>query len=272
MACSAAPALFFCGERDEALEALSAILLVDLRRSNWSGIRRSLSNISVVLSGQNLLAKEERCLLAALDLASMIDQKEDQEEGGLFRSRLNRFCQLAVIGHWTDAEAMWKILDPMGRDWPRTTYRPGDAESHYAQFRFWLGDLREEHLAGAERLAKPARNRSTFRDLHCLRGEWQLEQDQWALAAESLHEAVRLAREVGQTDAKAEAQLALAKFHLNQLPDPTTRLSGFQSTKNPLTVSSRSFGSLSVIPSKRRSTPSGPTSGPAPMANLCSPL
>jgi hypothetical protein len=46
-----------------------------------------------------------------------------------------------------------------------------------------------------------------------------LEQGQWSLAAESLHEAVRMAREVGETNVRAETQLALAKFHLHQLPN-----------------------------------------------------
>lgn len=233
VACSAAPALFFCGERDEALEAFSAILLADLRRSNWAGIRRSLTNIAVVLYGQNLLAKEERCILAALDLASLIDQQEDQEEGGLFRARLHRFAQLAVIGNWTDAEVMWKILDPMGRGWPRTTYRSGDADEEYAHLRFWQGGLREEHLADAEQLARVGKNRSTIRSLYGLRGEWQLEQGQWALAAESLHEAVRMAREVGQTDADAETRLALAKCHLHQLPDPRHEAEQLANAKEP---------------------------------------
>lgn len=228
VAWSAASALFFCGERDEALEAYSAILLVYLRGANWAEIRGCLSNISHVLFGQNRLAKAERCSLVALDLANLIDQEEH-----LFRARLNRFLQLAEVGHWTDAEAMWKILDPMGRDWSRTTYRPGDAEDHYAQFRFWQGDLREEHLAGAERLAKPGRNRSTLRDLHRLRGEWQLEQGQWPLAADSLHEAVRMAREIGQTDAAAEALLALAKFYLHQLPDPRHEAEQLAKGKDP---------------------------------------
>ena len=47
-----------------------------------------------------------------------------------------------------------------------------------------------------------------------------MEQGEWALAAENLHEAVRMARAVGQTDEGAETRLALAKFHLGQLPAP----------------------------------------------------
>ena len=85
--------------------------------------------------------------------------------------------------------------------------------------------MREEHLAAAERLATKGKNRSTVRDLHRLRGEWRMEQGQWTLAAESLHEAVRMARGVETINAVAETQLALAKFHLGQLTDPGARLS-----------------------------------------------
>src|ERR1039458_5648116 len=43
---------------------------------------------------------------------------------------------------------------------------------------------------------------------------------EWALAAESLREAVSMARAVGKTDAAAETQLALARFQLGELADP----------------------------------------------------
>lgn len=121
----------------------------------------------------------------------------------------------------------------MGRGWARYSYRPGTAEHHYAQFRFWQGDLREGHLFKAERLAKAGRSRVVIRDLHRLRGEWHLEQGQWALAADSLREAVRMAREVGRTDTSAETGLALAKFYLNTLPDAHNEAEQLAKAKKP---------------------------------------
>lgn len=103
--------------------------------------------------------------------------------------------------------------------------------------------MREEHLAHAEQPAKAGRSRLVIRHLHRLRGEWQLEQGQRALAAESLHEAVHMAREIGQSDAVAETLLAVAKFHLNQ---------------------------LSETPGRQRSTRLQPTSGHGQMASLTS--
>ena len=109
----------------------------------------------------------------------------------------------------------------MGRDWVRRArYRPGDAESDYDRFQFRKRELREAHLAAAVRLATEGKNRMSVRDLHGLHGEWKLEQGQWVLVAESLHEAVRMARGVNTIDAMAESHLALARFHLCQLTDP----------------------------------------------------
>ena len=64
-----------------------------------------------------------------------------------------------------------------------------------ATFRFWRGDMTEEHLSHAEGLAEAGNNRRGSRSLYALRGEWRLGQGQYDLASESLHEAVRMARE-----------------------------------------------------------------------------
>jgi tetratricopeptide (TPR) repeat protein len=212
LANEAALALRAMGQRKESLAAFGVALLTDLREKDWGNVRTDLCNIAYVLSSP---AKAERCLILAQDLAGLIN-----DGMGLFVTGLDRFDQLTEMGQWEKAEALWHILDPMGRSWPRHAYRPGDAERTYVRFRFRRGDLREEGLACAERLAKEGKNRLGSRDLHALRGEWRLEQGQWSLAAESLHEAVRMAREVGDTNARAETQLALAKLHLHQLPKP----------------------------------------------------
>ncbi len=54
-----------------------------------------------------------------------------------------------------------------------------------------------------------------------------------ALAAESLHEAVRMAREVGQIDAESETQLALASIHLDQLSDPRREAERLAEARKP---------------------------------------
>jgi len=211
----AANTLYCTGESEEALAAYGIVLLTVLQQENRLDVRTILSNIAITLLSQNRLAKGECYWRFALDVATLTNDQE-----GLFRSLLLLFSHLAQCGQWMEAEALWQLLDPMGRDWLRAVYRAGDAEYYSAQCRFWQGELREMHLSQAEQLARAGRNRSTIRDLHYLRGAWQLEQGQWALAADSLHEAVRMAREVGQTNAEAEPLLSVDRFHLHQLPDP----------------------------------------------------
>ena len=151
----------------------------------------------------------------ALDLATVRGEQED-----VFVSRLFLFGDQSRIGQFDEAEATWRLLDPMGRIWSRRAYRPGDAEYNFALFQFRQATLQEDHIAAAEQLAAEGKNRGCIRDLHWLRGTWRLENDEWALAAASFHEAVRMARECSIPDDGSETGLALAKFHLGQLADP----------------------------------------------------
>ena len=228
LANDAANALDKVAELEEALAAYGASLTAELRQAAWSEVGTRLRNISLSLSNRNRLAQEDRCLLLNLNLATQSNDKET-----LFLARLFRFQQLTRIGQRAGATAIWDLLDPTGRDWSRPVYRPGDAELDYAQFRFWQGDLSEERLVHVEQLAKTGKNRRVVRLLHGLRGEWHLERGEWALAAESLREAVSMARGVGQADADAEAQLALAKFQLGELAEPRREAEQFANAKLP---------------------------------------
>ncbi|HEX6183377.1 MAG TPA: DUF4062 domain-containing protein [Pyrinomonadaceae bacterium] len=225
---AAALALYSSGDDQEALTVWGSLLPYFLEQKSWEDASIMLISVSNALYTQGRLAKADRCLLFSLDISSTsLDTQQ------LFGSRLSRYFYLATIGAWVDAEAMWQLLDPMGRDWSRSRYRPGDAEYAYAVFQFYRGTLKEEHLANAERLAREGKNRVMVRRLFSLRGEWQLDQGQWAPAAESLQEAVRMAREVGQPKVAAEALLLLAKFRLGQSPAPRDEAEQIAKAKDP---------------------------------------
>ena len=121
----------------------------------------------------------------------------------------------------------------MGRDWGRNVYRPGDAEYNYACFCFWKGELKEDHHAYVENLAKTGKNRIRLHGIHSLRGQWQLEQCKWQPASESLQEAVHMARAVGRTDAVSETLLALANFHLGRLQEPRQEINRLAKFRKP---------------------------------------
>ena len=214
LANEAANALQRIGQNDASFAAYGAVLREDMERENWTELHAVLSNIAFTLSARNRLAEDHRLRHLALDLAEQLDSKEY-----LFRARLNLFTGLTNLGDWAAADALWNELDPMGRRWSRDVYRPGGAELWYAEFRFRRGDLTEEILEKAERLASEGKNRQCLRDLYSLHGGWRLERGEPDLAAESLKEAVRMARESGlNRDALAhETWLALARVRAGRL-------------------------------------------------------
>lgn len=216
LANSAAGALSYCGELAAALAASGASLQAELEAEDWSNTAGFLGNISHNLAAQNRLAPALRTHSLALEVATLSEYKQ-----GVFMSRLFLLNDQSRLGQWAEAAATWSLLDPMGRAWSRAVYRPGQAEQSYAWFHFSQGSLQEAHLAEAERLAAQGKDRTIIRDLHRLRGDWRLTQGEWALAAASYQEAVRLARDTRSViDADSETGLALAKQHLGQLAHP----------------------------------------------------
>ncbi len=218
LANEAAIALGRCGELQKALGAYGAALRVSLETKNWNHGGIYITNISINLSDQNLLAKALRVNALALELASV---REDDE--AIFSCRLNLFDAQSKLGHWQAAEATWQLFNPVMRDWSRSTYRQGDAEWYFALHQFRQGTMHEEHIAAAAALAEQDGNRIVLRYLHWLRGIWRLEQGEWALAAASFHQAVSMARERRFVDTGSETGLALAKFHLGQLTGDDAR-------------------------------------------------
>jgi uncharacterized protein DUF4062 len=206
----ASAAFYSLGQLDLALAVQKTALRIDLKgndRSTWIGLAR----MAFIFAEQNRLAMCERFVVLELRFAELTG-----DGGSMFRARLERFRQLAEMGRWAEADAVWQVLDPMGRTWPRALYRPGLAEEAYARFRFWQGQLTEDLLEQAEQLAKGGRNRPSIRSLHGLRAEWRLERQEWTLAEGSLHEAIRMTREAGLSDTRLETRLALARFRLGQ--------------------------------------------------------
>jgi hypothetical protein len=209
----AAFAFYNLGDLEQSLDLHEIAVRVDLRIRNWPSLQASLARIARIFAEQNHLARQDAYVTLEMKVAGL-----SGDAGDWFRSRYDSFGQLVELGQWTDADAIWQALDGLGRNFPRTIYRPGMAEAAYALFQFQQGSLTEERLASAERLARSGLNRPSMRELYALRGGWHLERREWALAAESLHEAIRMTREAHLDDASLEAQLALARFRLGQLP------------------------------------------------------
>jgi Domain of unknown function (DUF4062) len=213
----------------QAAEHSQVAVRIFTASGNWPEVRTNLSNLSVILDGVNRLALSERYSLLALRLAEALDAPEH-----VFTARRSRFRLLATTGRWDEAEEMWNLLDPMGRDWPRPIYRPGNAE--YIRLELLLfprGCLTAGDLDGVERLARTGQNRREIRRLQRLRGKWQLSRGEYALAAESLRDAIRMAREAGFPDPESETLLALARFRAGQLPAAREEAQRLSSGRDP---------------------------------------
>ncbi len=213
LANDAAIALQKTASGPEVLAAFGACMVADMERENLGDLFIRISNFSNVMQEQNKLSPRFRLGKLALRVAEFGDRVD------LFAARLNMFYTLATLGRYDEAAAIWAMLHPMGSNWSRGVYQPGNAEHQYAQFLFAQGKLEAAHLAKAERLASDGKNRTTIRYLLLLRGKWHLEQKEWQAAADSLSQAVTLAREVQMEDPTSETLLALAKYHLGQLPN-----------------------------------------------------
>lgn len=209
LANNAAIALSNCGDDKSALLAYETSIRIKLSEEDWRNSAAVLRNISVSV---NRLDQAIRMSRYALELSTLIEDEE-----AVFVSRLSLFADQTTLGQWEEAAQTWELLDPMGRAWSRAAYAPGYAEQLFAEFHFYQGTLDERYLIAAEQLALEGNNRATLRRLHRLRGDWRLEQGEWALAAASYQEAIRLARERGILDSPSETFLALAKHHLGQL-------------------------------------------------------
>jgi tetratricopeptide (TPR) repeat protein len=218
LATCAGIALKHCGELQTAMGAYGAALRVVMKTEDWNSTNILLRNISHCLADQSLLAKALRVNRLVLDLATIAE-----DDGAIFKCRLSLFGFQSQNGQWQEAEATWRLLDPMGREWSRLVYRQGEAEFQFACFQFMQGTLQEDHLTAAATLAEKDLNRSNVRDLHTLRGSWRLEQGEWALAASSFDQALTMARERRLVDGTSEAGLTVAKFHLHQLTGADAR-------------------------------------------------
>jgi hypothetical protein len=228
LANAAANALDQLNDKKSSLDAYGVALECCLRGEDWLDASTTLRNIGITLADWNKIAQRAAIKEMEVELASASGSDES-----IFLALLEEFALFARIGQWSQAQTVWNQLDSRGRSWSRAAYRPGYAELWHARFRFWQGKLLEEQLAEAERLLKFGKERTAVREGHSLRGEWHIERHEWSLAAASLHEAVAMARAVGQTDASSETQLALARFHLNQLPDPHQEVDRLANLPNP---------------------------------------
>jgi hypothetical protein len=215
-------------EFDAARVAFEVALNIDLEHKSVVNVSLNVGSIATSYLRLQRLATADRLVKLSLDIAVLADDPK-----WVFKELVARFRLLAILGRWPEAEALWKQLDPMGRDWNTRDYRPGTAERHFAFAQFFQNRLTEADLIKAEQLARTGQARLNMRHLHRLRGEWLLKQSRWDAAAASLHEAIAMAQAVGVQATEAETLFALARYHLGQLAEPRTTAASLAAARSP---------------------------------------
>lgn len=207
----AAVALRRIGALQDAFEISETALNIVLEYSTRFDLFSQLNNLASTASEQNHLAQEDRLLCLASDVALVYELKND-----FISLWLARFRQLSRLSKWSDALTVWSQLKgfKLRRD-PNAI-----AAHHYAVYLYLRNQLTEEVLAKAEEVNRFSRSALGIRNLCALRGFWQLENEDFELAKNSLHNAVALAHKVGKLDRRSEICLAIAKHNLKELPEP----------------------------------------------------
>lgn len=201
-------------EFSESLQAYGASLGCEMSDRNWGRVVTQLNNIAVSSMDQNLLERGARSAKLALDLSLASGDPES-----VFKSRLLDLRFQAVLGKNENFVASREIVENMGIDWPRTSYRKGALEYWVARWRASRGMEVEEYMKKAELIAEQHNSRSVLREIYRLRGSWEFSRSDFEPAATSFGRAVLMARERRIQDARSETGMILSKFNLGRLSE-----------------------------------------------------
>ncbi|MFS8096640.1 DUF4062 domain-containing protein [Lentzea alba] len=220
---SIAGCMYSNGDLEQAQEVCEVALRLSITGNEPDETVVNLSNLALVVSQRNRLASSRRLIWLNIELA-----ESDGRVANVLRARRAAFVWLARAGWVEDAEEMWQTL-------PRIAGQ-GDlakplcyAALDRAWFDFEKGVLTAKDLDRVETEGREHGYRYVVRTALKLRGLWRAERGEWARSAAELSEAVRMGREVGVHDARAEAGLALTQLHLGELREPAqvaARLAG----------------------------------------------
>ena len=182
---------------------------------DWKKVSTRMSNMAFTLGRINRISKQRLLMLLSMEVAELIEV-----DSRIFKARMDLYRHYGQCGEWSSSQKIWEQLNPMGRSWNRAVCRPGDVERYYCEVQFWKGELREEDVLDAMRLAEKGSNGVSYRVLKCLLGQLYLDQKNWSLAKLHLSEGVILSRKRAVPNSEAETQLVLAKYKLNELEEP----------------------------------------------------
>lgn len=204
---NAAVALIMLGRLPEARAVLTAKLRLNLM-DNWDrqNIRVCLTNLGETLRDENRLAQAHAAFALALELS-----EADSDPEGIARCQWHLMTTYRIVGQLAKSRAAYNAFRSLPTPTNRAIYRAGDAEGELCWLSFYEGQLTNEQLIEAERIAQAGNNRTILRGLIRLRGELALEQRAVAQAVAAFESVIEMTQAVGLAVDGLEARLALVK-------------------------------------------------------------
>jgi tetratricopeptide (TPR) repeat protein len=195
----------------EAWESFTEAIRLDIAESDVGVLRAHLSNLAIMDSLANHLA---RSIVAAQLALTITETIKDQE--ALAVSHLRLMSAYATIGLFDLAESEYSAFRLLPTPWSWARYRPGDVEYQLCWLRFYQHTLTTELVDQAEAMALAGNNRPILRRLRRLRGELRLQAGDPLSAITEFEHGIEMAQTVGIPMGVVEGRLALAKAQIGE--------------------------------------------------------
>jgi tetratricopeptide (TPR) repeat protein len=192
----------------DAEQAYSTAIMAALSAEDWPFLKRMIGSFSVLENDRFSLCRAWRlyCLLCAFE------QAYNQSGCETFDTFSGMILIAAKIG---SLELVTEYKNKFGSEWTNDSR----GQLYGAGLLFWQDQDPRLQIEGALLSAEEIQDRFAIRNLLDLRGLWHARKEEWLQARDAFEEAVHLARERNLSDAISETGLALAKYHLGQLPE-----------------------------------------------------
>lgn len=207
--------LKWLGNLSEAGKAYRNSLSIKLAAEDWTGVASLISDFASLF--EKMLMPHQALRMYRLACGLTMAGDLDVELKSVRMDDMNYIH--AKLGFWDEAVLPYCEPDFQPEQVYRAKYRLGDAAYLEALFAFWRNEDPSSQIARALPLVEESHSRRVIRDLRGAQGDWHSKKQEWPQARYAYDEAVRLARERKLMDAFSETGLALAKYHLGELPD-----------------------------------------------------
>jgi Domain of unknown function (DUF4062) len=215
LAVAAGHALSMLWNSSEARNAYRNSLSIDFAEEDWSEVANAIRSFALLSNDARRFHQELNLCRLAYSMAMASDL--DVADKSVCMDFLNKIH--AKLGFWNEIALPSSKQGTHPALHRRALYRPGNAERDEALFAFWRNEDPSPQIARALPLAREGQNRYAIRMLYDIQGDWHVKQHEWPQARDAYDEAVRLARERNLMEPTSETGLALAKYHLGELPD-----------------------------------------------------